>query len=68
MLKTAKREIKKAKVQTRVKQLLEGSIDDLPMFGDETFDAVLCLGGPLNHLLNIKQKVKAASELVRVAE
>ena len=68
MLKTAKREIKKAKVQTRVKQLLEGSIDDLSMFGDETFDAVLCLGGPLNHLLNIKQRVKAASELVRVSK
>ncbi|MFZ1039161.1 MAG: class I SAM-dependent methyltransferase [Candidatus Bathyarchaeia archaeon] len=68
MLKTAKREIKKAEVQTRVKQLLEGSIDDLSMFGDETFDAVLCLGGPLNHLLNIKQRVKAASELVRVAK
>ena len=64
MLKTAKREIKKAKVQTRVKQLLEGSIDDLSKFGDDTFDAVLCLGGPLNHLLNIKQRVKAASELV----
>lgn len=68
MLKTAKREIKKAEVQTRVKQLLEGSIDDLSMFGDETFDAVLCLGGPLNRLLNIKQRVKAASELVRVAK
>ena len=68
MLKIAKREIKRAKVQTRVKQLLEGSIDDLSMFGDQTFDAVLCLGGPLNHLLNIKQRVKAASELVRVSK
>jgi len=68
MLKIAKREIKRAKVQTRVKQLLGGSIDDLSMFGDQTFDAVLCLGGPLNHLLNVKQRVKAASELARAAK
>jgi len=68
MLKIAGREIKKARIQTRVKQLLEGSIDDLSMFGDETFDAVLCLGGSLNHLLDAKQRVKAASELVRVAK
>jgi ubiquinone/menaquinone biosynthesis C-methylase UbiE len=68
MLRIARREIKRARVQTRVKQLLEGSVDDLSMFGDQTFDAVLCLGGPLNHLLNVKKRVKAASELVRVTK
>jgi 2-polyprenyl-3-methyl-5-hydroxy-6-metoxy-1,4-benzoquinol methylase len=68
MLKVAGREIKRAKVQTHIKQLLEGSIDELSMFDGETFDAVLCLGGPLNHLLSAKQRVKAASELMRVAK
>jgi ubiquinone/menaquinone biosynthesis C-methylase UbiE len=68
MLRIARREIKRARVQTRVKQLLEGSIDDLSVFGDQTFDAVLCLEGPLNHLPNAKKRVKAASELVRVTK
>jgi ubiquinone/menaquinone biosynthesis C-methylase UbiE len=68
MLKIAGREIKKAKVQTHVKKLLEGSIDDLSMFGDETFDAVLCSGGALNHLLDAKQRVRASSELGRIAK
>lgn len=34
MLRIVRREIKRARVQMRVKQLLEGSIDDLSMFGD----------------------------------
>ncbi len=46
MLKAAERKIRRAGVKKKVKQIIEGSIDDLSMFGDETFDAVLCLGGP----------------------
>ncbi len=38
------------------------------MFGDETFDAVLCLGAPLCHLLKEQRRKKAVSELVRVAK
>lgn len=38
------------------------------MFPNERFDAVLCLGAPLCHLLNAKQREKAAKELVRVAK
>ena len=67
-LEIAKRKIKREKVQNKVKQILEGSITDLSMFDDETFDGVLCLGGPLSHLLDHKQRKTAAKELVRVAK
>jgi ubiquinone/menaquinone biosynthesis C-methylase UbiE len=68
LLAIAKREILKAKVQSRVKQIVEGSITDLSGFTDETFDAVLCLGGPLNHVLNASQRGQAMQELGRVAK
>lgn len=48
LLDIARNEIRKAKVADRVKQVLEGSIDNLCMFGDNTFDAVICLGA-LSH-------------------
>jgi ubiquinone/menaquinone biosynthesis C-methylase UbiE len=68
MLKIAKKQIRKAMVQDRVKQFVEGSVDDLSMFDEETFDAVLCLGGALGHILNEKRREKASAELVRVAK
>jgi ubiquinone/menaquinone biosynthesis C-methylase UbiE len=68
MLKLAERRIKRAGVKRKVKQIVEGSIEDLSMFGDETFDAVLCLGAPLGHILNQQKREKAAEELVRVAK
>jgi ubiquinone/menaquinone biosynthesis C-methylase UbiE len=68
MLKIAQREVKKAGVSKKVKDFVQGSVEDLSMFTDETFDAVLCLGAPLCHLLSVKQRKKAASELVRVAK
>jgi ubiquinone/menaquinone biosynthesis C-methylase UbiE len=68
MLKLARRKIKQAGVLRNVKQFVQGSIEDLSMFADEEFDAVLCLGGPLSHLLSVKQREKAAEELVRVAK
>lgn len=68
MLKIAKRKIKQAGVQEKVKQIIEGSIVDLSMFADETFDGVLCLGGPLSHILEEDKRVKAVKELSRVAK
>lgn len=66
MLKLAERKVKRAGLRRRVKQIVEGSIEDLSMFGDATFDAVLCLGSPLGHILNQARREKAARELVRV--
>jgi len=68
MLKIAERKARGAGVLRRVNQFVQGSIEDLSAFADETFDAVLCLGGPLNHLLKSKQRERAAKELVRVAK
>ena len=67
LLQIAKRQIKRTMVQGNVKQIIEGSIDDLSMFGDSTFDAVLCCG-TLGHLLDVKQREKAIDELIRVAK
>ncbi|UCD97221.1 MAG: class I SAM-dependent methyltransferase [Candidatus Bathyarchaeota archaeon] len=68
MLKLARRRIRRAGVSRKVDKIVQGSIEDLSCFSDETFDAVLCLGGPLCHLLNIEQREEAASELLRVAK
>ena len=68
LLEIAKRQIRRAGVKHRVKQILEGSIDDLSMFSDEMFDAVLCLGGALSHILSKASRERAISEIIRVAK
>jgi ubiquinone/menaquinone biosynthesis C-methylase UbiE len=68
LLKIAKREIEKRKFQHRVKGIIEGSIDNLCMFKDNMFDAVICLGGVISHLTVKKLRRKAISELVRVCK
>jgi len=68
MLKLAKKKIRRAGVLRKVKEFVQGSVEDLSMFPKEKFDAVLCLGAPLCHLLNVKQREKAAKELVRVVK
>ena len=68
MLKLAQRKAKRTGANRNIKQFLQGSIEDLSRFQDGTFDAVMCLGGPLNHLLSQLQRETAAKELVRVAK
>jgi len=68
LLNIARKQIAKAKVQSHVKKIVEGSITDLSQFSDQTFDAVLCLGGPLNHILNPASREAAVKELARVAK
>jgi ubiquinone/menaquinone biosynthesis C-methylase UbiE len=67
-LELAKKKIKKEKVQTKIKDIVEGSITDLSEFEDNSFDAVLCLGGPLSHVSPNAERQKAISELIRVAK
>lgn len=67
-LEFAKRQIEKAKLQNRVKEFVSGSIVDLSRFPDNTFDAVVCLGGPLSHVLERGKRNKAILELIRVAK
>jgi ubiquinone/menaquinone biosynthesis C-methylase UbiE len=68
LLQIAKRRIKMEKVQHKVKEIVEASIEDLSMYENNTFDSVLCLGGALCHSVNKKRRQKAVSELVRVAK
>ncbi|MGD8506443.1 MAG: class I SAM-dependent methyltransferase [Candidatus Bathyarchaeota archaeon] len=68
LLKIAQEQILKAKIGEKVREVLQGSIDDLSMFDDNTFDVVTCLGGALSHLVSGKRREKAASELIRVAK
>lgn len=42
-----------------------GDVRDLG-FAADTFDATLCLGGPLSHVLDVEERRRAATELRRV--
>lgn len=53
-------------VQQRIRGVVEGSITDMSCFPSEHFDAVLCLGGPLSHLIEPEAQKQALRELVRV--
>jgi len=67
-LNLAKEKIRKEKVQAKIKEVVEGSITDLSKFKDNSFDVVLCLGGPLSHISPESERQKAISELIRVAK
>jgi ubiquinone/menaquinone biosynthesis C-methylase UbiE len=67
-LRFAGKRIENEKVGNRVRGIVEGSIVDLSRFSDDTFDAVICLGGPLSHVIREEDRRKAVSELVRVAK
>jgi SAM-dependent methyltransferase len=62
----AKERMEKEGVGLRVKGLVQGSVTDL-RFSDNTFDAVVCLGGPLSHVLAERDRNRAIFELARVA-
>jgi SAM-dependent methyltransferase len=64
----ARRKIRRAGMQDRVEDVVEGSIADLSRFGENSFDAVICLGGPLSHVLDRRRRERAVSELIRVAK
>ena len=68
MLEIAMGRIREAGVEDRVKQVLEGSVEDLSMFDPDSFDAVLCLGGPLSHLVHRDRRLNAVKELIWVAK
>jgi len=53
-------------VQERIVRIIEGSIDDLTGFDDAQFDAVLCLGGPLSHILDPARRRHALRGMCRV--
>lgn len=67
-LEFARRQIRRARVQERVTGILEGTIVDLTQFADASFDAAICLGGPLSHVLDAADRQRAVHELIRVVK
>lgn len=67
-LEFARRQIKRAHLQHKLQDVREGSIVDLSCFHDNTFDGVICTGGPVSHIVNRRQREQAIGELVRVAK
>ncbi|MFX1242627.1 MAG: class I SAM-dependent methyltransferase [Promethearchaeota archaeon] len=68
MLEIAKKEITQAGLEKRVKGDFTSSIEDLSIFSNEMFDAVLCLGSPLGHIIDAKKREKSIREIIRVAK
>jgi SAM-dependent methyltransferase len=64
----ARRQVKRSHLQQRVRQIIQGSIVDLSRFPANSFDAVLCSGGPLSHILDREERARAIRELVRVVK
>jgi SAM-dependent methyltransferase len=64
----ARRQVRRLGLQKRVKEITAGSIVDLSKFIDGTFDAVLCTGGPLSHILNPHHRELTISEMIRVVK
>ena len=55
-------------VQDKLLEAVVGDVLDLSRFETDSFDAVLCLGGPLTHISDADDRSHALSELVRVAK
>ena len=68
LLTIARKQIQRANLQGHVKMITQGTISDLSQFPEGTFDAVLCLGGALNHVLDRRQRSEAVAELARVTK
>jgi len=68
LLSIAERQVLRAGLQEHVKRIIPGTISDLSQFPNRTFDAVLCLAGPLNHILDVRKRNKAVAELARVTK
>jgi ubiquinone/menaquinone biosynthesis C-methylase UbiE len=68
LLVQARTRIRQARVASHVRAIVEGSVVDLSRFPSQSFDAVLCLGGPLGHLVRARDRERALRELFRVAK
>jgi SAM-dependent methyltransferase len=55
-------------VRSNLLECAVGDIRDLSRFESGQFDAVLCLGGPLSHINDAREREQAMVELVRVAK
>ncbi len=65
-LRVAEEKVKERDLEDKV-SFLKGEIRDLD-FVSEEFDAVLCTGGPLSHIVDEEERKEAVIELKRVAK
>jgi len=70
LLRLAREKIAEAgpEVADNVAGVVEGSITDLAEFEDASFDAVICLGSVLSHVLDAAERRRATLELKRVTK
>lgn len=64
----AKRVLKRRGLAGRLRGAYVGRIEDMRFLNSNSFDAVICLGGPISHIMTQGLRSKAAGELVRVAK
>lgn len=60
--------IGRGRLTDNVERLVHGRIENLSEFDDNSFDAVICLGGPLSHVMDKRLREKAVRELLRVSK
>jgi ubiquinone/menaquinone biosynthesis C-methylase UbiE len=66
MLDQNRRRVAEAGFERSVTAREQGDITDLSRFGDDSFDAVVCYGGPLSYVMD--RADEALGELLRVAK
>jgi SAM-dependent methyltransferase len=64
----ARRQAKKNGLLANINDFREGSITDLSAYAENSFNGVVCLGGPLSHLVDSRDRRRAIRELIRVAK
>ena len=67
-IKSLKARFAARKLKKRLKGAYVGFAQSLEMLENKSFDAVVCLGGPMSHIMEEKQRKKAAAELFRIAK
>ena len=67
-IKSLKARFAARKLKKRLKGAYVGFAQSLEMLESKSFDAVVCLGGPMSHIMEEKQRKKAAAELFRIAK
>ena len=67
-LKFLERRARRLGLSGRIKSTVVGRLEDLGVFDSNEFDAIICIGGPLSHVMDPALRKRSVSELLRVAK
>lgn len=67
-IRSLKARLAARRLSQRLKGAYVGFAQNLEMLESKSFDAVVCLGGPMSHIMDGEERRKAAMELVRIAK